>query len=88
MVGLAHGVVGSYADIYNGDVLRPSGMLGRARREDGTEYEAVRAPYRFPGEERSDAAADVPRLGADGEDVRAEIVRGEWDTSERLRRAG
>ena len=78
-IGIAHGIVGSYADIEAGDVLRPSGMVREARREDGTTYDAFHLPYRFGGVERDPRSPAVPALGADGATIRAEIAAGRWD---------
>lgn len=78
-IRIAHGVVGSYRDIWEGDLLRPSGMIATGEREDGSEYPVLNPPYRVAGHERPTRSPAAPALGADTAAVREELAAGAWD---------
>lgn len=78
-IRIAHGVVGSYQDILDSQVMQESDQLAVTTRADGSQYLALNPPYRVIGQRRPAEVVGPPELGADSATVRAEIGDGLWD---------
>lgn len=78
-IHIAHGVVRTYQQVLDNNLLQEAGGLATTLRDDGSTYLSLNPPYRVIGSAQPTTSAAPPALGADNDAIRSELAAGRWD---------